>query len=626
MSATPDLKTATAASGTDTLVPSLNGDYRRGVNALWRVLRMALAYRVRFPAAVLAVVGAGIFQLLIPRFLGGAIDQAVSLLAAAGGADAAVTAAAKSALLGSALLVLGTAVMRGVFTLAHNYLAESIGQSFGYELRLAFFEKLQRLSFSYHDRIHSGDLITRGMLDIEGVRRFIETGIMRLFQLAVLIGLGAYLYMGQDLILGFLCVSFVPFALWRGVVFRLKVRALWREFQERMSVLTRIMEENLAGIRVVRAFSAQKHEMQKFDDWQQRTLEPAIAMVKVRYFNTSMMTFSYFVAMGLVLWFGGMRVIDGLITVGELTQFLVFMTVLQMPVRQVGMVINGYARASVSGARMFEILDLEPAIRDREGAPALEVSDAVLAFENVSFSYHGFAGERAVQGISFTVRAGQTVGIVGPPGSGKSTIAHLIPRFYDVTGGRISIDGQDIREVTLDSLRAQVGVVQQDTFLFKTEVRENVAYGEPGAEDDRVAEAADTAQLHDYVAGLPEGYFTMVGERGLSLSGGQRQRLSIARSVLLTPRVIVFDDSTAAIDAGTELRIRESLKELNRSRATIIISHRLSSLMHADEILFIEDGCIVERGSHLDLLAQGGHYRRLFDLQMGAARENAHAS
>ena len=264
-----------AIHGTDTIVPvagrRLPG---RGVNALWRVLRMALGYRVRFPAAVLAVIGAGVFQLLIPRFLGRAVDHATGLLAGAHGVGA--TEAAQAALMTSALLVLGTAVMRGLFTLTHNYLAESIGQSFGYELRLAFFQKLQRLSFSYHDRIHSGDLITRGMLDIEGVRRFIETGIMRLFQLAVLVGLGAYLYMGQDLLLGFLCVSFVPFAVWRGTVFRLKVRALWREFQERMSVLTRIMEENLAGIRVVRAFSAQQHELDKFDDWQRRTLEPAV--------------------------------------------------------------------------------------------------------------------------------------------------------------------------------------------------------------------------------------------------------------------------------------------------------------------------------------------------------------
>jgi ATP-binding cassette, subfamily B, multidrug efflux pump len=602
----------------DTLVPSINGDYRRGIGALSRIVRMALRYRVRFPLAIAAVIGAGVFQLLIPRFLGQAVDHATGLLARGASVEA-----AREALLGAALLVLGTAVMRGVFTLTHNYLAESIGQNFSYDLRLAFFEKLQRLSYSYHDQIHSGDLITRGMLDIEGVRRFIETGIMRTFQLAVLVGLGGYLYMGQDFVLGLVALSFVPFAVWRGAAFRLKVRALWRELQERMSILTRVMEENLAGIRVVRAFNAQKFELEKFDEGQRRTLETGLEAVKVRYFNTSLMTFSYFIAMGLLLWIGGLRVIAGVITLGELTQFLVFMTVLQMPIRQVGLTINGYARASVSGARMFEILDVEPAIRDRPGARDLVVSEAELVFDRVSFSYEGFRGEHTIRDISFTVKAGQTLGIVGPPGAGKSTIAHLIPRFYDVTGGRITIDGQDIRDVTLESLRAHVGVVQQDTFLFKTEVRSNVAYGDPTAEQDRVVDATDTAQLHDYVAGLPAGYETLVGERGVSLSGGQRQRLSIARSVLLTPRIMVFDDSTAAIDAATELRIREALKELARDRATLIISHRLSSLMHADEILFLEGGRIIERGTHARLIGLNGRYRALFDLQMGAAVEGA---
>jgi ATP-binding cassette subfamily B multidrug efflux pump len=604
-----------APSHTATLVGSMGGRYSEGAMALLRILRMASRHWIRFPLAIAAVVAAGVFQLLIPRYLGQAVDHATGLIAQGS------SAAAQAALWTAAFTVIAVAVLRGVFTLIHSYLGESIGQSLGYELRLAFFEKLQRLSFSYHDRIHSGDLITRGMLDTEGVKRFIEAGVLRIVLLAVLIGLGAWLYMGRDWVIGLLCVSFVPFALWRGLVFRLRVRALWRELQERMSVLTRVMEENLGGTRVVRAFSAQKYEMKKFEDWQQRCLDVSLHRAEVRYVNTSLMTFSYYIAMTLVLWVGGQRVLAGTVTIGELTQFLAFMTVLQMPIRQIGMLVNGVARASVSGVRMFEILDLEPAIRDAPNAKELVVSDARLKFENVSFSYTGFATEHTIADISFEVAAGRTLGIVGPPGSGKSTIAHLIPRFYDVTGGRVTIDGQDIREVTLESLRAQVGVVQQDTFMFSTEIRNNVAYGDPWAEQDRVEDATGTAQLHDYVAGLPEAYGTMVGERGVSLSGGQRQRLSIARSVILTPRVMVFDDSTAAIDAGTELRIREALKEVTKSRATVIISHRLSSLMHADEILFLDAGRIVERGSHTELLAKNGRYRALFDLQMGAAKD-----
>ena len=615
--ASPQSPTNSAPSHTATLVGSMEGRYSEGARALIRIVRMACRYPVRFPLAIGTVVAAGVFQLLIPRYLGRAVDNATGMLTQA------ATVEAQDALWSAAFLVIAVTVLRGLFTLAHNYFGETIGQSLGYELRLAFFEKLQRLSFSYHDRIHSGDLITRGMLDIEGVKRFIETGILRVILLAVLIGVGAWMYMGHDILLGLLCVSFVPFALWRGMVFRLRVRALWRELQERMSVLTRIMEENLGGTRVVRAFSAQKFEMKKFNEWQQRCLDISLQRADVRYVNTSLMTFSYYIAMALVLWVGGLRVIAGTITVGELTQFLAFMTVLQMPIRQIGMVVSGIARASVSGVRMFEILDIEPAIRDKPDARELVVSEARLAFENVSFAYGGLPGEHTISNISFAVKAGETLGIVGPPGSGKSTIAHMIPRFYDVTDGRITIDGQDIRDVTLDSLRAHVGVVQQDTFLFTTEIRNNVAYGDPWAEQDKVEDATGTAQLHDYVAGLPAAYETMVGERGVSLSGGQRQRLSIARSVLLTPRVMVFDDSTAAIDAGTELRIREALKEVNRTRATVIISHRLSSLMHADEILFLDGGRIVERGGHMELLAKDGRYRALFDLQMGAAKDGA---
>ncbi|MGH6944374.1 MAG: ABC transporter ATP-binding protein, partial [Geminicoccaceae bacterium] len=324
----------------------------------------------------------------------------------------------------------------------------------------------------------------------------------------------------------------------------------------------------------------------------------------------------FFLAMGLLLWVGGHKVLAGEITVGTLAEYLAFMAILQMPVRQLGMMVNAFARASMSGGRLFEVLDRQPDIIDRPGARDLVVSAAVLRFENVSFAYSGEGLELAtLHDISFEVRAGQTLGIVGPPGSGKSTIAHLIPRYYDVGAGRITIDGQDVRDVTLASLRRTASLVQQDTFLFTASIENNVAYGDPWAERERIAQSSEVARLHDYIAGLPKGYETLVGERGVALSGGQRQRLSIARSILLSPPILVFDDSTAAIDAATEQSIREALRTQTARRATIIIAHRLGSLMDADEIVFLERGRIVERGTHAELLKLGGRYAGLYELQ-----------
>ena len=620
------MSTSTAASGVTPIGRSeTGGDGEISIHAfrgrpkpdlaiLLRIARMALGYRWRMAVAIGATIAAAIFQLLVPQFVGAAVDHAQGSLAAGPGGDGA-------ALVAAALALLGSSVMRGLFTMVHNYLGESVGQHLGYELRLLYYEKLQRLSFSFHDRVQTGDLITRGMLDIEGVRKFVDSAFLRLILLILLVGIGSYILLGNDLVLGLLALSFVPFVGWRATVMRLKLGRSWRMLQDRLSVLTTVMSENLEGIRIVRAFVARVHEMDKFRRVSDNALALAKQRITIRMRNTSVMTYAYFCAMGLVLWVGGLKIIDGEITIGKLAEFLAFMTILQMPVRHTGMMINGIARASASGARLFEILDLEPEIRDKPGAPELEIRDGVLRFDDVRFAYQDESGQDGsgkrdiVSGISFEVRPGRTVGIVGPPGSGKSTIAHLIPRFYDVTGGAITIDGQDIRDVTLESLRRAVGVVQQDTFMFTAPIERNVAYGDPWANRDRIAGATESAQLHDYVVSLPLGYETLVGERGISLSGGQRQRLSIARSLLPTPSVLVFDDSTAAIDAATEQRIRAALREATENRATIIISHRLSSLMHADEILFIDGGRIIERGSHGELVAAGGRYRALYDLQ-----------
>ncbi|RWH94217.1 MAG: ABC transporter ATP-binding protein [Mesorhizobium sp.] len=601
--------TSGAAKRGKSFVHVAEASWGKGLSTLLRIVRMTLRHPWQVAITIISTFIAATLQLFIPRLLGRAIDQAQGVLTAGAGP------AAEHALWNTALTLLVVSILRGLFTMAQNYYGEAVGHRTGYELRLAFYEKIQRLSFSFHDRVHTGDLITLGLLDLDGVRMFFSTGILRVVLLGVLIGVGAYLLISTDLVLGLLSLSFVPFVAWRSSVTQLALRSTWLTLQERLSVLSRVMDENLGGIRVVRAFAAQRHELEKFDRAKQNALDLANQRVGIRVSNTSAMNFSFLAAMGLVLWFGGQKVIAGQISVGTLAQFLTFMTILQMPVRQLGLMVNSFARASTCGTRLFELLDTELDIEDAPHARDLVVTDGVLRFDNVGFRYAG-AGRPTLSGISFEARSGQTIGIVGPPGSGKSTIAHLIPRFYDVTSGAITIDGQDIRKVTLQSLRKAVGVVQQDAFLFTTSIENNIAYGNPWARETRIGQAAEYAQLHNYIIGLPAGYTTVVGERGASLSGGQRQRLTIARSLMLRPSVLVFDDSTAAIDAGTEQRIRAAMKRFAKDRVTLIISHRLSSLMHADQILFVEGGRIVERGTHEELLALGGRYRALYDLQL----------
>jgi ATP-binding cassette subfamily B protein len=579
---------------------------------LVRIAKMGFSHSTRMFIALSATIAACVFQLFIPRYVGDAVDYAQGLLLDTNN----LAVDPQAALWSAAYMIVLFSILRGLFTMLQNYHGEAIGHCIGYELRLAFYKNIQRLSFGFHDRVHTGDLITRGMLDLEGVRMFISTGIVRLVMLFVLIGGATLLMLKTDLLLTILALSFVPFVGWRSSLARLKLRWMWLLMQEKLGVLTRLMEENLTGIRVVRAFSGQKHELKLFEEASNNTLKVALERVSVRVGSTTVMSYSFFVAMGLVVWLGGLKVIEGEITVGRLAEFLAFMTILQMPVRQIGMLVNSFARASTCGARLFEVIDRQPNISDEQKASPLKITGGVLKFNNVDFSFSsGLEAKNILSGINFTIVPGKTLGIVGPPGSGKSTIANLIPRFYDVSSGNITIDNQDIREISLESLRQFVSVVQQDSFLFTASIENNIAYGDPWSDGDRITVANTSAQLHDYVARLPLGYETLIGERGVSLSGGQRQRLSIARGIILKPGIIVFDDSTAAIDSGTEQKIRQALKKDTEERATIIVSHRLGSLMHADEILFLDKGKIIERGNHNALIKKRGRYYDLFRLQ-----------
>ena len=584
-------------------------------NVLSRIIRMALDYRWLLAIGLVFIIGAAVFQLFIPLLIGSGVDTVEEIFTT----ENVDKDALRWALITTAAMLLGSAVLRGMFTFGHMYISENVAQRLGYRLRMLYYERLQRLSFAYHDRVHTGDLLTRGLLDIEGVRSFASRGMLRVVYLTIFVVAATILMMRVDWQLALISLSFVPIAAWRSIIARLQTSQGWRLYQEEMGQLTKIMDENLKGIRVVRSFSAEPYEMDKYDKSSNEAFNRAFRLVGVRATNISLITLSFLSVMTLVLLVGGLKVLDenNTFSLGELAQFLAFMSIMQTPVRHLGMVVAGWAQGATSGKRLFEVLDQVPEIDDKPGAKDLEITDGVLRFEHIDFAYMDqFGDEQVLTDVSFEARPGHTIGIVGPPGSGKSTLAHLIPRFYDPIAGRILIDGQDISEVTLTSLRQAVGVVEQDTFLFTTTVDNNVAYGDPWAEHRNIESATSNAQMGEYVERLPGGYRTLIGERGISLSGGQRQRLSIARSIMLHPQIIVFDDSTAAIDAATEQRIRAALQEVTSDRATIIISHRLSSLMHANEILFLEGGHIVERGSHADLLEQGGKYRDLYELQI----------
>ena len=524
----------------------------------------------------------------------------------------------ESLLLGTAITVLIVALLRGTTGFAQMFLGETLSQRVSNRLRMLYFDKLQLLSFSFHDRVHTGQLMSRGLSDIEGVRMFVQTGLVQIVRiLVVLVAAGVFMAM-IDWQLAVLSLSFLPFMAYRSARLRLQLRVTWAKIQDALGDLTTTMQENLAGVRVVRAFSAQKYEEAKFDVTAKEVVELRMSAARAHARGGGSISFAFLVAWAVVLWAGGEKVINGDISIGELTQFFFYLALLRFPVRMLIMVVNSTARASSAGGRIFEILDIPSDIADNPVADPLAISDGVLRFENVSFNY---GDAPALRNVSFDARKDHTIGIVGAPGSGKSSITNLIPRFYDPTSGRVTIDGTDLRDATVNSVRQAIGLVEQDPFLFDGSIRNNIRYGDVGASDEKVETAAKIAQIHEFIASLPEGYDTELGERGVGLSGGQRQRVAIARTLLTNSPILVLDDSTSSVDAGTDARIRSALREHTGVQTTIIIAHRLSSLIHADEIIVLETGSVVERGTHEELLALGGRYKLLWDLQGGRGVE-----
>jgi ATP-binding cassette subfamily B protein len=452
-------------------------------------------------------------------------------------------------------------------------------------------------------------------------------GLVRMFYTVMLLVVALGLMLAANWRLALVSWIFLPIIAIRSFQFSWKMRAHWDRIQEEQGRMSTVLQENLSGMRVVKSFAREAFESRKFLTEVTALFRDSYAQNRLQAFNQPLMTGLGALSVVVCVWYGGREVDAGRMNVGQLTSFLFYLTLLQMPVRTIGFMINSFSRAQASGTRIYEILDAESAVKEKPSAIELKDAQGHVRFEDVSFGYDSVSA--VLRGIDIDAQPGQMVALLGPTGSGKSTVVNLMPRFYDVTGGRILVDGHDIRDVTLASLRRQIGIVQQDVFLFIDTIRENIRYGRVDATDEEVVEAAKVARIHDFIMTLPEGYDTWVGERGVTLSGGQKQRISIARTLLLDPRILVFDDSTSSVDMHTEYLIQQALADLMKGRTTFVIAQRLRTVKRADQILVLRRGRIVERGRHEELLAADGLYREIYDLELrdqeeALARSQAH--
>ena len=561
--------------------------------------------------AYTSMIGATTAYLFLPKYFGEAIDRIKEML------DGGTVSASTILTIVGIIFVLS--IIRGTLSFFQTYLGEAVSQFVSYELRNRFYDHVQRLSFGFHDRNHTGNLMSRAITDVENIRMFVNMGIVRTPYFALLFIVVAVILLRMDWKLGLVGISFMPFVAIQSGFARLRMRRAWLKIQDMMAELNTVLQENLTGMRVVKAFASEEFEQKKYNDKSRDVSKAVIVAERLRVSNSSFTLFSFQIALALILWFGGFRVINGDMTIGQLAAFVFYMQILAMPVRMSGMIVNAYARAASAGETLFGILDLKSEVEEPEEAIEMPRTEGYVKFENVTFSYE--EGKPVLKNINLEVKPGKIVALLGAPGSGKSSLVNLLPRFYDVDSGRVTIDGIDVRDVDLESLRRNIGMVQQDVFLFTTTLRENIAYGDENAPMEKVHQAAKVAQLYDHIESLDEGFETVVGERGSTLSGGQRQRMSIARAVLLDPPVLILDDSTSSVDANTEEQIRLAMEEVMEGRTTFIIAHRLSTVHRADHIVVLDNGEIVEEGTHQELLALGRKYREIYELQLRPQEE-----
>jgi len=521
----------------------------------------------------------------------------------------------ESALISAGVLIVAFAAMSGLFAFARTYMSELVSQSLAFDFRNDLYEKIQRLSFSYHDRTQTGQLMIRATDDVEKLRMFIGQGLLFSVQSVILLVSTLIILFFTNLQLTLVVLPILPIAMFMFMLFGSIAQPMFMQVQIKLSRLNTILQESLAGIKVIKAFVREPKQEKEFDRSAEDLLQQQLKLARLFSFVFPVVFLVGNLGQTAILYFGGKQIMQGTLTYGEWQKFSLYLAYIFFPLGQLGMIISQMSQAGASAQRIFEILDARNDVTDKPDAKPLPPIKGHVKFDHVTLRY--FAGsEPVLRDISFEAQPGQTVALLGATGSGKSSIINLIPRFYDVSEGAVLIDGYDVRDVRLDSLRSQIGIVLQDTTLFSGTIRDNIAYARPEATEEEVIAAAKAAAAHDFIMSFPEGYNTRVGERGVTLSGGQKQRIAIARALLMDPRILILDDSTSSVDFATEYRIQRALDKLMQGRTSFVIAQRISTVRNADLILVLDKGRLVAQGKHEELLENSPIYAEIYNSQL----------
>ncbi len=570
------------------------------MKTLKRLLGFAVPYWKVYLVTLLLVFGITGLQLLQPMIARYVVDQIYAY-------------GLWNLLLWGALAIVGTSVVSAVLSYGQRYGMSWAGQRIIYDIRNRLYEHLQQLSFSFYDQAQTGQLMSRVTQDVEQTRMFLSHQAIQIVAAAVRFLSTFVLMLSLDWRLTLVAMIPVPILIWRVKIYATVVRPMFWSIQQQLAVLTATLQENVTGQRVVKAFARKDYETTKFERDNTNLLNRNVKTLRIQAANEAVMNLLTESCLALILLWGGGEVLQTKLTLGTLLAFNTLVLQMLQQVRMLGMWVSGASRTISAGDRIFEILDTQADVQDKPGAKPIGKIKGAVKFEDVSFGYDG--QHMVVEDISLDVKPGETIAVLGGTGSGKSSLINLIPRFYDVNKGRVLIDGKDVRDVALDSLRKQIGVVTQETFLFSASLKDNIAYGRPGASEADIRKAAEAAHIDDFIDSLPDGYNTVIGERGVGLSGGQKQRVAIARAILMDARVLLLDESTSSVDVETEMRIQEAFNKLLADRTSFIIAQRLSTVRNADRIIVLDKGRIVEEGTHKELLAKGGIYTAIYNLQ-----------